>query len=147
MSESDATRAPSRPLERLGDWVGLIGGAVALVSVLGGGAAFAIQYFATRDALDRVDCAQHWSIRLIEAQTEQRIYQELYADWRAEAAIAQIAHAADPSNPEKLRAYRAAVDEQDDAKTTHDEAKARAAAAREERTRCAHPGPSRSRAS
>lgn len=142
MGESSDTLPRRESLrDRLGEWVGLAGGLVGLGTVLGGAVVFSVQYFATREHLERVDCAQHWSIRIIEAQTERRIYQELYADWRAEAVRAEIAHRADANDAGKLAAYRMAVDEQNDAKATHDTAKRRAERFQEERKRCGYTPP------
>ena len=156
MSDQQAEPRPSRPLrgrfpEVANRWMVLLISLTTLGSMLGGGAVYAIGYFATRDALDttrlelertldRTDCAQYWSVELLKAQVEQQIYKDVYEYWNTEAARAQVEHQKEPDDVTKLIAFRDATDRQNKAEATMTEADAAAGAARKEIKRCAHPG-------
>ena len=117
-------------------WIGLIGGTLGLLGAIGAAAVAVMQYFATHEQLRTVDCWQYYKTEMMEAQTVQLIYKDIYETRRLDALQAQFASDQDADNLEKRVAYQIAVERQNEAAMILKEAQDSGKAAQEEIETC-----------
>ncbi|MEX0285759.1 MAG: hypothetical protein AB3N23_14215 [Paracoccaceae bacterium] len=125
-------------IEKLGMWVGIVGGGLGVLSAVGGGMIAGVQYFATQDQLRRVDCYYFYKAKQSEASLVQTVYNSLYIENQAAAVSAEIIYRQDETNENKLLAYRQAVEKQDRTLDIIQEAGVQAETAKEEIGKCGY---------
>lgn len=127
--------------QNVSHFIGLLGGLLGIIAAVGGGVAWVVAYFATREQLRVVDCYQYYGSESLSAQADQILLLPKYRELNLKASEAQIRHQSEPANATLLAEYKEAVRVQDEAYDNLKKAQERSRNAIEEQKECGYQRP------